>query len=944
MTRIRTVFAPCLAAGLLLALAPPAQAAFGFLPGGAGFSAAVLGEGGVADTEAGSHPVALELSFGFNQVGGFADGDLRDLSIEEPPGLLENPTAVPVCTQAAFHAPRQSPWEASLSGESCPDNTQVGTLTLRSSHGGGETRTFGLFNLAPPPGAPSELGANPNGSPIVFVPQIRQAAGEYGLTLKASNVSQLVSVEGLELSIWGTPWNILHNTQRGNCLNESEPEFGWAKCSIGRPARNPSTAYLTLPTSCEAPLLFNASANSWQQPAAVSATSQSSALEHCDSLGFEPESRAVLINPRASSPSGYQFKIEVDTAGVSKPALRAPTPVRKSVVTLPEGVTINPSVGAGLGVCTPAQYQAETPTSPPGAGCPNQSKIGDFTVRSPIVSGPFEGSIFLAEPYENPSGSLIAVYLVAKSVQRGFLVKVAGGLQADPETGRLTAIFDRLPQLPYSELTIDFREGQRSPLATPPGCGPIATEAELTPWRDAGEVKHFSLPASIGSGVGGGPCPTGPPPFNPQVTGGTLNSHAGSYSPFYLHLTRTDAEQEITSYSATLPPGLLGKIAGISYCPDAAIASAAGRSGVAEREAPSCPAASLIGHTSTGYGVGSVLTYAPGNLYLAGPYRGSQFSVVAIDSALVGPFDLGVVEVRSAIRIDPVTAQASIDATGTDPIPHIVKGIPIHLRDIRAYLDRPGFTLNPTSCAASTLSSALNGSGARFGDPSDDTLATATARFQAFDCGSLGFKPKLTLSLKGGTRRGRHPSLRVVLRPRAGDANIAFAQVALPPSLFLDQGNINTVCTRPQFARHDCPPGSVYGHVRAFTPLLSQPLEGPAYLRSSDNTLPDLVFALSGNGVEVDPAGRIDSYKGGLRGTFPTIPDAPVSKFVLSLKGGKRGIIVAAADLCAKPQPATVKLIGHNNRGTVGHPRLGVRCKHGHKHRSRHHKHGSRHR
>ena len=253
--------------------------------------------------------------------------------------------------------------------------------------------------------------------------------------------------------------------------------------------------------------------------------------------------------------------------------------------------------------------------------------------------------------------------------------------------------------------------------------------------------------------MGGGPCPSGLSPFAPLAKGGTLNSQAGAYSPFYLHLTREDVEQEITSYSATFPIGLLGKIAGIPYCPDAAIEAASHRSGVEERDHPSCPVSSQIGRTSAGYGLGPVLTYAPGKLYLAGPYRGSDFSIVAIDSALVGPFDLGVVIVRSAIRIDPVTTQASIDATGTDPIPHIIKGIPIHLKDIRAYIDRPNLTINPTSCEPSAVSSALNGSGALFGVGSDDTLATATAPFQAFNCGALGFKPDLTLHLKGGTRR-----------------------------------------------------------------------------------------------------------------------------------------------------------------------------------------------
>ena len=456
---------------------------------------------------------------------------------------------------------------------------------------------------------------------------------------------------------------------------------------------------------------------------------------------------------------------------------------------------------------------------------------------------------------------------------------------------------------------------------------------------------------AIEAGIGGGPCPQGTPPFNPLASGGTLNSRAGAYTPFYLHLTRTDAEQEITHYSATLPPGLLGKIAGIPYCPDAAIAAAQGRTGVEELERPDCPAASKIGHTIAGYGVGSVLTYAPGALYLAGPYHGSTFSVVAVDSALVGPFDLGVVIVRSAIHVDPSSAQVSIDSAGSDPIPHIIDGIPIHLRDIRVYIDRPETTLNPTSCERSSLASALNGSGASFADPADDTTATATAPFQAFDCASLGFKPKLSLRLRGGTRRGRYPSLRAEVRPRPGDANIASAQVALPSSVFLAQEHIGTICTRAQEAREACPADSVYGHARAFTPLLAEPLEGPVFLRSSDNPLPDLVASLRGGGIgiRVDVDGRIDAYKGGLRGTFTAIPDAPISRFVMTLAGGRRGLLQNAANLCARPQPATARFIGHNNRGWAFHPPVKVRCEKKKAHQSRrkghHHvKHGGKHR
>jgi hypothetical protein len=919
---------------ILAALTLPASAgAFAFLSGPEGFKADVYAGGETTATQAGSHPASVRFGVNFALEGGgpFTQGDLRDLSVELPPGLIERPTAVAECSSEDFHAQRQSPWEDSLSGESCQDKAQVGIVTVRSARDGGSIRTFGLFNLSPPPGAPSELGFNAYGNPVVFVPSVRQAEGEYGINLETKNVSQLLDITGFTVTIWGVPWSVIHNAQRGNCLNEAEPSFGWAKCSVGSPleTEHAPRAYLTLPTSCEAGLSFKAVATAWQQPGELPPRTSvaTEPLDGCSELEFRPRAVAQLSDPRASSPSGYAFDIEVDTRGVTDPDALAPTPVRKAVVGLPEGVTINPSVGAGLGVCSPDQYEAETAASPPGAGCPNESKIGDFQVKSPIITGEINGSIYLAAPHQNPFGGLLAIYLVAKSIDRGILVKVAGELKADPASGRLTATFDNLPQLPYSDLRIHFREGQRSPLATPAACGPISTEASFTPWRDPNLVQNQSLPAAITAGVGGGPCPSGLAPFAPQAKGGTLNSRAGAYSPFYLHLTRRVAEQEIVSYSAQLPPGLLGKIAGVPYCPEAAIEAARVSSGVAERDHPSCPAASLIGHTYSGYGVGSVLAYAPGNLYLAGPYRGSSFSVVAIDSALVGPFDLGVVIVRSAIRIDPQTTQASIDATGTDPIPHIVDGIPIHLRDIRAYIDRPGFTLNPTSCAPFTVASALNGAGLRYADRSDDTLAVPTAPFQAFDCSSLGFKPRIGLRLQGGTKRGDHPSLRVVVRPRPGDANIASSQVTLPPSIFLDQGHIDTICSKVQFAADRCPPGSVYGHVRAFTPLLEAPMEGPAYLRSSDHKLPDLVFALRGHGIEVNVAGRIDSFRGGIRGSFPTIPDAPVTKFVLKLKAGARGVLVNAENLCREPQLARARFVGHSNRGWRLHPEVRAKCK-----------------
>jgi hypothetical protein len=933
---------------VLLATAMPtvAAAAFGFRSGSEGFSVVPREENGSVDHQAGSHPYELVTTINLETGAGspgepgvpFSEGDLRSLRLDLPAGLIENPSAVSQCTIAEFQSPRVSPFESSLSGESCAERSQIGVATVTSSRGGGGRRTFGVFNLAPPPGAPSEIGFSPFGSPIVFVPEIRQAEGEYRISDLASNISQHVNISAIRLTLWGAPWVSAHNYQRGDCLNEAEPGTPWGNtCAAGPPLEYPPRAYLTLPSTCRQPMIFGGAIESWQQAGVVARRTFAQpeegggeTLEGCGSITFEPKAQAFVANPRAASPSGFEFDLDVDSAGLLRPKRLNPAAVRTAVVALPEGMTINPSVGAGLIGCSPAQYAAETASSPPGAGCPSGSKIGVFTVQSPLFPDLVEGSIFLATPFTNQFGSLISIYLVAKAPDRGVLVKVAGKLDADPATGSLVATFDDLPQLPYTNLNVHFREGQRSPLATPALCGPFRTQISLTPWSAVGAELQSSSATPITSGPEGTACPGGTPGFAPQAQAGSINPEAGAYTPFYIHLTRNDTEQEITSYSTVLPPGLLGDIAGIPYCSDEAIEAARHAGGFEEEAHPSCPAASEVGHTISGYGVGPALDFAPGGLYLAGPFHGSTFSIVAIDSATVGPFDLGTVVVRSAIDVDPQSSQVSVDSAGSDPIPHIIDGIPIHLRDVRVYISRGHFTVNPTSCAPFSVVSTLTGSGADVGQPGLRSTATAPAPYQAFGCGSLPFAPRLKLRLRGGTRRGQFPSLRAEVRPRPGDANIGAAKVALPASEFLEQRHIKTICTRPQFAAETCPAASVYGSAQAFSPLLAQPLQGPVYLRAApERKLPDLVADLHGGGLglRVEVVGHVDSIHGGLRGTFEGIPDAPVSRFVLNLKGGKQGLLVNSEDTCAAPRRADARFTGQNNVVSHVRPRLEVNCK-----------------
>lgn len=927
------------AMGPAIARATPPE--FGFRQGPEGLSFAIEEQDGSPALRAGRHPYQLRADLGFTEEAGEPTQDVRDLRLQLPSGLIGNPSVVTRCTVAQFDTPRSSPYEASHSGESCPDKSQVGTITLSTGLPGGAGRTFGLFNLVPPAGVAAELGAAPFGRTIAWSGVVRSDQGEYGLDLEAQDVPQDLAIDGVEIDIWGTPWDASHDGERGDCLKETDPSFPWAKCPVGPPKTNRPLPFLTLPASCQGPLAYRAQVDSWQEPGRwVGDGATTPAQEKCGELHFQTSSFSGPTSNRSSTATGFDFDLSVDQEGLTNPEGGITGPeAQKAVVSLPEGFTINPSMGAGLGVCTPGQFQDETATSAPGQACPNDSKIGDLTFQSPLVieeATGFEqivkGAIYLAQPFHNPFDALVGVYLVARA-PNGIFVKVAGRLLPDPATGRITALFEGLPQLPYTNLKIHLREGQRAPLATPAACGGYVTDVELTPWQDeaaiAPVVEHQDFEFHVTQGVGGGPCPgAGPAPFSPGADNGSQNSQAGAYSPFFLHLTRSDTEAEITRYSAVLPPGLLGRIAGIPYCPEADVEAARHETGTAEEEHPSCPAASEIGHTLAGYGLGGVLAYAPGGLYLTGPYHGAPLSITAIDSALVGPFDLGTIIVRSAIEVNPLTTQVSIDSEASDPIPHIIDGIPIHIRDIRVHIDRPEFTVNPTSCEPMRTTSTLTGSSPPFTDPFGQG-ATVSDPFQVSGCSSLGFRPKLSLKLLGGTEVNKNPRLRATVLMRPGDANFKSAAVALPHAEFLAQEHIRTVCAKRLFDAHDCPEGSIYGSARAFTPLLSEPMEGPVYLVSGmGHRLPDLVVPLAGpGGIEVDLDAKIDQVRGGMRATFENLPDAPASKFVLTLFGGRRGLLVNSADVCRIDPTASVRFLGQNNSGYAPAVPLVGECK-----------------
>jgi hypothetical protein len=942
------------------AVTVPAQAEpvpFGFLPGAvAPFSE----EDGAASALAGSHPYQQSVFFQFpTELSGsklIGSGHVRDIHVDLPPGLLGNPAATQdLCT------------EAELESGKCPDASSLGLVSITAtlsptSVGFGHTP---LYNMVPPPGYPAELATDvaAEGLYLHLLPSVR-SDGDYGISVAVPDIFALSTqpVYGSLTQIWGDPTSPLHDSARGRCENLA------GSC----PVEPQPTAFWTLPSRCDGqPFSIGLSADSWEEPGVFTHDSYESAdlggspvsLTDCGALLFAPTITAKPTTQLTDSPSGLD--VDLHQPQNEETGQRSNPPLRDATVKLPAGMSVNPSQADGLDACTEQQIGFLAEDEEPGNhfskqpnSCPDAAKLGTVEVTTPLlvqrdsehkleldpetgrpIPRPLQGSLYLAKPFANPFGSLLALYLTVEDPLSGTVAKLAGRVEADPATGQLTTVFEENPQLPIEDIRLHVFGGARGALITPPTCGAHTTATDLVPWSAPDTPPaHPSDSFQTTASPAGGSCPSSESalPNAPAFSAGTIGRQAGAYSPFVLKVSREDGSQRLTGIDTLLPPGLTGKLAGIAQCPEAQIAAAAARSnpeeGILERRSPSCPAASEVGTVDVGAGAGPTPFYTQGHAYLAGPYKGAPLSLAIVTPAIAGPFDLGTVVTRVALYVEPESTQ--IHAV-SDPLPTILDGIPLDVRSVALKMDRPNFTLNPTSCdpmaILGTATSAL-GQGAALSTP-----------FQVGGCSALPFKPKLSLRLKGSVKRSAHPRLIARLTARPGEANIAKAQVKLPNPVFLDQAHIRTICTRVQFAADACPAGSIYGKASATTPLLDYPLAGSVYLRSNPaHELPDLVAKLKGPAtqpIEIDLAGKTDAVKAALRNTFEAVPDAPVSSFRLELFGGKRGLVEMSDGFCAARR-ANVQLDAQSGKIYDTRPTVGAKCpkarKGGHK------KHGGR--
>lgn len=860
----------------------------------AAFDGGVTDAAGRAFTQAGGHPYAASVSIDFNTLTHpspikgrlWPPEPVKDVLADLPPGFVGDPTAAETCTAAQLGT------GGILARTQCPPAAQVGTALVRLNGLGART-VYGplpIYNMVPPPDVPARFGFNVVGTVVTLDAELRSAS-DYGLSARVRNISQGLAIAGATLTLWGVPAAAAHDAERA-CAGEEAPWSGGPSCTSGGAQR----AFLRNPTSCTADgvgLTTSVRVDSWVRPGAFEEASFVSHLPDgypfapldwgppvgptgCAAVPFSPSVSVAPDAGRAGAPAGYA--VEVTMPQSDAPGSVGSSDVRRVALRLPLGVRVNPSAAEGLVGCAPAQVGLDSLAD---AACPDGSRVGSVTISTPLLDSSLVGSVYLAGPHDNPFDSLLAVYLVARGP--GLVVKLAGRVETDLVSGQVTAVFDELPQLPFSRVRVVFDGGPRAPLVNPPVCGRYESRAELTGW--SGAVAAVSTAFALASDATGAPCPpdaaAGSPslrPFAPGFSAGVENPLAGGSSPFHLRVTRDDADEELGGVTVRLPRGLLGRIADVELC------------GAADAAAGTCPETARVGSVVAGAGAGPLPFYlSGGRVYVTGPYRGAPFGLSVVVPAVAGPFDLGLVVVRAAIHVNRRTAALRVD---TDPLPTILQGIPLQLRDVRVAIDRPGFMVSPTSCAEKQVRGVLTSVALR--------VIGVSARFQAAECRRLPFRPRLRLIVgaPGRTRRGVSTPLRAVLTQRPGEAGIRRVSVTLPDALNARLEVVEDACTPAEFESGACEQARI-GTATAATPLLRDPLRGGAYLvRSRPRGLPDLIIALRGQ-VDFDLLGRV-SVPGGrlLRATFAAVPDVPIRRFELRLWAGRRGVVGVATNLC----------------------------------------------
>jgi hypothetical protein len=875
---------------------------------------------GATDTQAGSHPFQLTATLDLNQTltpEGEGQAELepaapalaRNLSFKLPPGLLGDPKAVQSCPDVEFSSIGENDVNA------CPANTAIGvalvTLNLPVDVNGVFTEAVPVFNLTPAPGEPARFGFEDAKVPVVLDTSVRTDS-DYGVTVTIKNTTQIPQFLGSRVTFWGEPENPSHDASRGwACIRGKE--VNGEKCSP--PAVRGSTPFLTLPTACTGALASEVQGESWAG-GRLDLSEPFTALEACQAVPFNPELTAQPVEEAegrapnrpmttASTPTGMNVTVTLPVEGQATNqtgVALGESAVRDTDVVLPRGVQLSPSAANGLQACSEAEVGFEGRNATPDpfapgvsgellfsngpASCPEASKVGTVAIASPDLKNKLLGAVYLARQNENPFGSLFALYIVAEDPNSGVRVKLAGEVSVNEQTGQITSLFSDTPQVPFEQLELHFFEGPHASLSTPPQCGPYVTTSTFSAWSGASQESE-SPPFEITGAPGGRPCPPSPLPFHPGLSAGSSNGQAGAFTPFTLTIANSDGSQPLTGVAVRLPTGIAALLSKVTPCPEP-------RAG----QEWACGADSLIGHSTASAGLGPEPYNLPGQVYLTSGYDGAPFGLLVQTPAMAGPFNLGMVNVRSRINVDPKTAAVTIT---TDPgprgeaLPTRLKGIPAQIKQLNVTVDRPEFEFNPTGCEPKQIEATLAGG--------EGATATASSPFQVTGCQSLPFKPGVSASTDGKTSKADGASLDLTFTSHPGEAHVAKTILTIPATLPARLTTIQKACLAGVFEANPagCPEGSDIGTAVVHTPVLKNPVAGPIYLVSHGNAAwPDAELVLQGEGITVILDGQTAIKHGVTTSSFLSVPDVPFESVEVTLPEGPHSALTMTPTLAEK--------------------------------------------
>ncbi len=811
---------------------------------------------------------------------------VEHLRTDVAPGLATAPTAVAECSAENFGDEELVPGSGFYPPPKCatsgPEDTVVGTqhATVWVKEAGVDIALEGtVYNLDPAEGLASEYGVALElpealaGSPGIFVHTLIEGNVEWGKQARGTNQGDYHDYFEINVS------TALPLVSSRLDFEGTNGEGDFVTNATSCPGHNTTTLKLTdvkkvtVKKEYTTPVgLFGCNKATEEDKLGTKFTKE---------LPFEPAFELESEQTAADQPN----QITTVFSEPHHPKAVDGSQVRTASITLPEGMTLNPSAAYGLEACTPAEARINSEEF--GVTCPEGSAVGTDTLDVPgLPDGSLTGSVYLGGPESGPiTGPPFTIYVVANSKRYGISVRLKGEVEANRETGQLTTSFKEPPEQPFRSLTVHFGRGMLTSIANPLICGTPTGTASFTPVSGTPASKESQFGVSVTG------C-AAPLPFAlTQSTEGD-NVTAGAHTSYNFNLVRADGQQYLKKVKATLPSGLVGEIPAITLC------------GEPQASKGECAAASRIGTATVTAGAGSFPYTFSGPVYMTGPYNGAPFGLSIAVPAVAGPFNFGTIVTRSTININQTTSRVTAETT----LPTIVEGVPMRLRSISVNVNRQGFLLNPTNCSAEATETTLTST-------SGTLQEGLTTPFQVEGCSGLSFKPTFTASTSGKPSKVNGASLVTTITQPAGQANIKSVFVQLPLQLPSRLTSLQKACLAATFEANpfSCPSASQVGTATAITPVLPGQMTGPVYLVSfGGEEFPQVDLVLEDEGVRVIVVGHTKITKGITTTNFAAAPDVPVSSITVNLPLASNSALAANGNLCAPTLLMPTTITGQN--------------------------------